>query len=45
MRDIKTLYNNQLLIERFLYLFAIDPNKHINQVKIKQALEYGKIAA
>jgi hypothetical protein len=44
MRDIKTLYNNQLLIERFLYLFVIDPNKHINQVKINQALEYGKIA-
>jgi hypothetical protein len=45
MSDIKTLYNSQLLIERFLSLFAIDPNKPINQRKIKQALEYGKIAA
>ncbi|MCJ8292746.1 MAG: transposase [Flavobacteriales bacterium] len=45
MCDIKTLYNNKLLIYRFLSLFAIDPDKPINQIKINEALQYGKIAA
>jgi len=45
MANIKTLYNNQLMINRFLQLFAINPNKTINQIRIKKALEYGKIAA
>ena len=45
MADFKTLCNNMLLLERFISVFAINPNKTINQQKIKELYKYGCIAA
>lgn len=45
MADYKTLYNNTLMLERFLAVFAINPNTSKNQTIIRELLEYGKIAA
>lgn len=45
MCDVKTLHHNKLLLFRFLSMFAIDPDKPLNKIKIEQALRYGKIAA
>lgn len=45
MADIKTLYNNELLMNRFLIKFGINPNLPKNKKKILQLLDYGKIAA
>jgi len=45
MADFKTLCNNMLLLERFFSVFAINPNKAINQQKIKELYKYGCIAA
>jgi hypothetical protein len=43
--DYKTQFNNELMINRVLCLFEIDPNKHKNKVIISELLNYGKIAA
>jgi hypothetical protein len=45
MADIKTLCNNKLLLDRFISVFAINPNSAKNQQKIKKLCEYGIIAA
>lgn len=45
MADYKTLYNNTLMLERFMCRFAIDPNTAKNQKIVKELLDYGKIAA
>jgi hypothetical protein len=45
MADFKTLYHNKLLLERFLCVFAINPNSAKNKLKIKKLWEYGLIAA
>jgi hypothetical protein len=45
MADYKTLYNNTLMLERFMCMFAINPNTAINQKIVKELLDYGKIAA
>jgi len=45
MADIKTLYNNQLMIQRFLVVFGIQPNKPKNKEKIRQLMAYGARAA
>lgn len=45
MADYKTLYNNTLLLERFMCRFAINPNTAKNQKIVKELLDYGKIAA
>jgi hypothetical protein len=45
MSSYKTLYNNTLLLERFMCMFAINPNTAINQKIVKELLDYGKIAA
>ena len=45
MANCKTIYNNTLLIERFIVVFGINPNATFNQKKIKELLEFGKIAA
>jgi hypothetical protein len=45
MADYKTLYNNTLMLERFMCMFAINPNTAKNQKIFKKLLEYGKIAA
>jgi hypothetical protein len=45
MANSKTLYNNILLLERFIDVFGINPNSALNQKKIKEILNFGKIAA
>jgi hypothetical protein len=45
MANSKTLYNNILLLERFIDVFGINPNATLNQKKIKELLMFGKIAA
>ncbi|MBP6410797.1 MAG: hypothetical protein KA313_06840, partial [Pseudarcicella sp.] len=43
--DIKTQYNNELMIGRFILMFGINPELEKNKRKIKQLLDFGKIAA
>jgi len=45
MADVKTLYHNMLLLERFIDVFAINPNKIKNQDIVKELIYYGTIAA
>jgi hypothetical protein len=45
MADFKTLHHNKLLLERFLSVFAINPNTAKNKQKIKELCQYGRIAA
>jgi len=45
MSDYKTQYNNTLMLERFMCMFAINPNTAKNQKIVKELLDYGKIAA
>lgn len=45
MGDIKTQYHNELLLNRFIAMFGINPELKKNKQKIKQFLEFGKIAA
>jgi hypothetical protein len=44
MSDYKTLCNNTLMLERFMSVFAINPNTAKNQKIVKELLYYGKIA-
>lgn len=41
----KTLYNNTLMLDRFMLMFAINPHSAKNQKIVKELLDYGKIAA
>ncbi len=45
MSDIKTQYYNELLSNRFISMFGINPELEKNKRKIKRFLEFGKIAA
>jgi hypothetical protein len=45
MADYKTMWHNKLLIDRFIDVFAINPNTAKNQRKIKELYKYGLIAA
>ena len=45
MANVKTLHHNSLLLERFIHLFAINPNKVKNKKHIRELMLYGKIAA
>ncbi len=45
MSHIKTQYYNVLLLKRFVSMFGINPELDKNKRKIKQFLEFGKIAA
>jgi hypothetical protein len=45
MTDVKTLYHNMLLLERFIDAFAVNPNKLKNQDIVKELIYYGTIAA
>jgi len=45
MADIKTMYHNTLLLERFIKLFAIPAHKLKNNDKVKELIYYGRIAA
>jgi len=45
MADIKTQYFNELFIDKFICLFAKDPNTIKNHPKISELYNFGKIAA
>jgi hypothetical protein len=45
MANVKTLQHNTLLLERFIDVFAINPNKVKNKKHIRRLLIYGEIAA
>ena len=45
MADYKTLYNNMMVLERFMCVFAINPNTAKNKKIVRELLDYGKIAA
>lgn len=45
MSDIKTQYYNELLMNRFISMFGINTELEKNKLKIKQFLDFGKIAA
>jgi hypothetical protein len=45
MANSKTMYNNILLLERFFYVFGMNPNSPLNQRKIKELVNFGLIAA
>lgn len=45
MADVKTLYHNQLLIERFFTIFPNQAELIKNDQKIKKLYNFGLIAA
>lgn len=45
MANVKTIYHNHLLLDRFFDVFAIDPNTHKNNPKVKELYHFGTIAA
>ena len=45
MSSIKTMYHNELLLNRFISTFGISPHKRKNKRKIKELLKFGAIAA
>lgn len=45
MADVKTQYNNQLLLNRFIDAFGIDAQQPDNSAKIKELYQIGRIAA
>jgi len=45
MANYKTLYNNTLILDRFMCMFAINPHTAKNQKIVNELLDYGKIAA
>lgn len=45
MSSVKTMYHNELLLNRFINVFGISPNKQKNKTKIRELLQYGAIAA
>jgi len=45
MTDIKTMYHNDLLIQRFIDVFGINPNSTKNQKLVKELRVFGTIAA
>jgi hypothetical protein len=45
MADVKTLYHNMLILERFIVVFAVNPNTLKNQDIVKELIYYGTSAA
>jgi len=45
MSDVKTMYHNELLLNRFIYVFAIPAYKLKNNNRIRELITYGTIAA
>lgn len=45
MSDVKTLYHNQLLVNKFLSTFGVSANLKKNKTKIDQLIRFGCIAA
>lgn len=43
--DYKTHFNNELMLNRFISLFGINPNRQQNKVIIRELLNFGKIAS
>ena len=43
--DYKTHFNNELMLNRFISLFGINPNSQQNKVIIRELLNFGKIAS
>lgn len=44
MANVKTLYHNELLLERFFSVFGLNPHTTKNKHKVKELLDIGKIA-
>jgi hypothetical protein len=45
MADVKTIHHNFFLMQRFFDVFQINPNKHLNDQKVKELITFGTIAA
>jgi len=45
MADVKTMYHNILLLERFIGVFVVNANTKKNQEIVKDLIYYGTIAA
>lgn len=45
MADIKTQYANELLLDKFINVFGIDPEQEDNSLKMQQLYKMGSIAA
>ena len=45
MRDINTMYHNELLLKRFISVLGIPANKLKNNKRIRELITYGTIAA
>ena len=45
MSDIKTMYHNTLMLERFIDLFAVPAYKLKNNDNVKELIDFGRIAA
>ncbi len=45
MADVKTMYNNILMIQRFIDVFALPKYKLKNIKNVKELINFGKIAA
>ena len=45
MGDVKTLYHNKILLDRFIDVFAINPHTRKNQKIVKELIKYGTLAA
>ena len=41
MASLKTLYHNELLLNKFFEAFAIDPKHYLNNPKINEILNFG----
>lgn len=45
MSDVKTVYHNDMLLDRFIRKFGINPNTAKNKIKLRQLCSFGRIAA
>lgn len=45
MANVKTLYHNKIVLERFFDVFGIDHNTHKNNPKVKELCYFGTITA
>lgn len=45
MADVKTMYHNDLQLNRFIHKFGINPNTKKNKLKLQELYHFGRIAA
>ena len=45
MADVKTMHHNELLLERFIKVFAVPAYKLINKDNVKELINFGRIAS